>query len=564
MTGTVTVDERAALRRARLLAHAHRRFRHTEAIAAGHAAIQAMGAAQNFNVTLTEDQTQFTDATCARTRSWCSSTPRAGQPERRAADGVRALDPARRRHRRHPLGGEHGQRLEVVRRHDRRRVLRATTPPARSSSRPRRSTVEDPTHPAMRAFPPTGCARTSGTTSSPSRAARCTCSPRSTRAPTSSRTAATGSTTTTRSPGARTTTADGTSTPRSATTARYWNEPLYRSHIHGAIEWASGAARRRLRPAARGPADRRVVRQGHARRQHREPDGDRGRARSRRLLRRARRHASSTTTRRPATSARSGRSRSTAATRTACSGSRSTRTSPTNRWLYLFYSAPTPEEQHVSRFTLAANGNIDMASEQVLLRIPHQRIVCCHSSGSLTFGPDGNLYISTGDDTEHAASQGYNPADDARAQQHPGEPNADANHAYDSRRTAGNTNDLRGKILRITPEPDGTYTIPPGNLFQPFRATRPRPGPRSTRWATGTRSGSRSTPRPAGCTTARSARTPRTRTRTAARAATTRSTRSARPATWAGRTASPTTSPTASGRTRAARPAPSSTARPAR
>jgi cytochrome c len=32
-------------------------------------------------------------------------------------------------------------------------------------------------------------------------------------------------------------------------------------------------------------------------------------------------------------------------------------------------------------------------------------------------------------------------------------------------RSAGNTNDLRGKILRIHPEPDGSYTIPAGNLF---------------------------------------------------------------------------------------------------
>uniref|UniRef100_UPI00036780C9 RICIN domain-containing protein n=1 Tax=Catelliglobosispora koreensis TaxID=129052 RepID=UPI00036780C9 len=35
----------------------------------------------------------------------------------------------------------------------------------------------------------------------------------------------------------------------------------------------------------------------------------------------------------------------------------------------------------------------------------------------------------------------------------------------DSARTAGNTNDLRGKILRIHPETNGTYTIPAGNLF---------------------------------------------------------------------------------------------------
>jgi glucose/arabinose dehydrogenase/plastocyanin len=134
-----------------------------------------------------------------------------------------------------------------------------------------------------------------------------------------------------------------------------------------------------------------------------------------------------------------------------------------NHWLYLFYSAPSPEEQHISRFTVAADGTLDMSSEKVLLRFPHQRIICCHSSGSLTFGPDGNLYISTGDDTQHAESQGYNPIDDRLANE-PGD-NPDADHARDARRSAGNTNDLRGKILRIHPEPDGTYTIPAGNLF---------------------------------------------------------------------------------------------------
>ena len=38
-------------------------FRHTDAIDAGKAGITAMGAAQNFSVTITEDATQFTDAT---------------------------------------------------------------------------------------------------------------------------------------------------------------------------------------------------------------------------------------------------------------------------------------------------------------------------------------------------------------------------------------------------------------------------------------------------------------------------------------------------------------------
>ena len=36
---------------------------------------------------------------------------------------------------------------------------------------------------------------------------------------------------------------------------------------------------------------------------------------------------------------------------------------------------------------------------------------------------------------------------------------------YDARRSSGNTNDLRGKILRIKINEDGTYSIPEGNLF---------------------------------------------------------------------------------------------------
>jgi len=41
--------------------------------------------------------------------------------------------------------------------------------------------------------------------------------------------------------------------------------------------------------------------------------------------------------------------------------------------------------------------------------------------------------------------------------------------AYDSQKSASNENDLRGKILRIHPQPDGTYTIPSGNMFHRAR-----------------------------------------------------------------------------------------------
>src|SRR6185437_5754704 len=45
---------------------------------------------------------------------------------------------------------------------------------------------------------------------------------------------------------------------------------------------------------------------------------------------------------------------------------------------------------------------------------------------------------------------------------------------HDSRRSAGNTNDLRGKILRIKMKADGSYDIPEGNLFpKGTQKTRP-------------------------------------------------------------------------------------------
>jgi hypothetical protein len=51
---------RAALRRPRLLEDDG--FRHTEAINAGHAQIEAMGAAKNFRMVSSEDASRFTDA----------------------------------------------------------------------------------------------------------------------------------------------------------------------------------------------------------------------------------------------------------------------------------------------------------------------------------------------------------------------------------------------------------------------------------------------------------------------------------------------------------------------
>ena len=127
-----------------------------------------------------------------------------------------------------------------------------------------------------------------------------------------------------------------------------------------------------------------------------------------------------------------------------------------NHWLYMLYTVPDGEpRQHLSRFFLDGD-QLDPASKKVLLEIPLTLGECCHSGGSLAFGPDGNLFVSVGDETNPFASDGFNPIDERKGRD-----------VWDAQRSAANTQDLRGKILRITPLDDGTYAIPEGNLFPP-------------------------------------------------------------------------------------------------
>ncbi|WP_245769174.1 ThuA domain-containing protein [Streptomyces indicus] len=129
-----------------------------------------------------------------------------------------------------------------------------------------------------------------------------------------------------------------------------------------------------------------------------------------------------------------------------------------NHWLYLLHSDKTEKQLNLSRFT-EAGGKVDMASEKRLLTIPTFRgegRANSHMAGSLTFDRSGNLYVATGDNTDPFASDGFTPIDEQEGRR-----------AWDAQGTSGNTNDLRGKILRITPKDDGTYSVPEGNLFAP-------------------------------------------------------------------------------------------------
>lgn len=125
----------------------------------------------------------------------------------------------------------------------------------------------------------------------------------------------------------------------------------------------------------------------------------------------------------------------------------------TNGWVYVYYTSRDENNHFLSRFVFE-DGQLDVASEIVMLKVPYNKTNCCHVAGDLEFDSAGNLYLSTGDESTPDLNEQYSPLDSRPS------------HWYnDDRRTSGNTNDLRGKILRITPQPDGTYTIPEGNLF---------------------------------------------------------------------------------------------------
>lgn len=138
-----------------------------------------------------------------------------------------------------------------------------------------------------------------------------------------------------------------------------------------------------------------------------------------------------------------------------------------NHWVYVYYSpAGDKPVDRLSRFKFE-NNRFNLQSEQVILDVATDREICCHTGGSVAFDASGNLYLSVGDNTTPfnetdpvtkipypSNLYGFAPLDDRPGFEH-----------YDDRRAAGNSNDLRGKILRIRVHEDGSYSIPAGNLF---------------------------------------------------------------------------------------------------
>lgn len=124
-----------------------------------------------------------------------------------------------------------------------------------------------------------------------------------------------------------------------------------------------------------------------------------------------------------------------------------------NHFVYFYYSPIEKDCNRVSRFTFEDNQLVD---EVNVLEVVTERHAGPHHAGSIHFGSNRELFIATGDNTNPHAADGYSPIDESAG-----------GLKGDAQRSAGNSNDLRGAILRILVKEDGSYDIPEGNLYAP-------------------------------------------------------------------------------------------------
>jgi glucose/arabinose dehydrogenase len=109
---------------------------------------------------------------------------------------------------------------------------------------------------------------------------------------------------------------------------------------------------------------------------------------------------------------------------------------PANPRFYVAYTRVADGALQVSEFQVSADPNVASTTEKPLLAVPHPTYTN-HNGGMLAFGPDGYLYIGTGD-------------------------GGGANDPFDN---GQNVNVLNGKLLRIDVDHGSPYAIPADNPF---------------------------------------------------------------------------------------------------
>jgi hypothetical protein len=124
-----------------------------------------------------------------------------------------------------------------------------------------------------------------------------------------------------------------------------------------------------------------------------------------------------------------------------------------NGYFYVYYCAATTKKSTISRFSRSVDNPdfTDSNSEEILLTFDQPTIK--HNAGCLQFGPDGYLYISSGDGGE----------------------------LNDPQNNGQKTNTYLGKMLRIDVDNGNPYSIPSDNPFDQMFGYHPEI------WATGLR-----------------------------------------------------------------------------
>lgn len=111
-----------------------------------------------------------------------------------------------------------------------------------------------------------------------------------------------------------------------------------------------------------------------------------------------------------------------------------------NGYFYVNYTAPNPLRTVISRFNVSTTNPDSADKNSELILLSYDQPYANHNGGQVAFGPDGYLYISSGD-----GGSGGDPQNNAQ-----------------------NVKNLLGKILRIdVNNPSGglNYSIPPDNPF---------------------------------------------------------------------------------------------------
>ena len=112
----------------------------------------------------------------------------------------------------------------------------------------------------------------------------------------------------------------------------------------------------------------------------------------------------------------------------------------------------------VSRFTVK-EGRMPAESESELLSWAYDTEHVFHMGGAMWLDGKGDLYIGNGDNCHYDPGLPQDTRPDRKN--------------WDAFRSAANSRDLRGKVLRIHPKQEGGYAIPAGNLFADGKDGRP-------------------------------------------------------------------------------------------